>query len=58
MIDGKSNATIEDYVKLQRERSNLLLAAEAEVRMRDPKEAVRRESVLKEVAIQVQGRNV
>lgn len=43
MIDGKSNATIEDYVKLQRERSNLLLAAEAEVRMRDPKEAVRRE---------------
>lgn len=58
MIDHPGNETIEDYVRLQRERSNLLLAAEAEAKMLDPREAARREAIIKEVCLNIQGRNI
>lgn len=58
MIDNPGNATIEDYARLERERSNLLLAAEAETKMRDPHETIRRNASLKEVSVNIQGRNV
>lgn len=58
MIDSPTNATIEDYARLERERSNLLLAAEAEAKMRDPHETTRRNASVKEISINIQGRNV
>lgn len=57
MIDNPGNETIEDYARLERERSNLLLAAEAEMRMQD-KSDIRRTTSIQEVAVHIQGRNV
>jgi hypothetical protein len=53
MIDDPQDATIEDYTRLQREKSALLLAAEAEKAMRDPKEAIRRNAAIKMVTARI-----
>lgn len=58
MIDHPGNATIEDYCRLERERSNLLLALEAEEKMRDNKERIRQTTSIQEVSVNVQSRNI